>query len=406
LRAIEKLNSMPNLKTEFAGLSLKNPLMIGSCSMTSTAEAIEALVAAGAGSIVTKTISPEKRAGQSGFKAGRYATGWTCKADPRLNLEEAETLLRRLRQSTDVPLIVNVIGRSDNAAIWGETCQRLEAAGAHAIELDLNCHPDDGLNIDVPSNLHLFDDFSIGQDGPASGRVTAAVKAAVAIPVIAKMTLRAPDIIGVAKACEAAGADAISGVNMLGGIGGLDVENDGAGCFAGFDLLETGPLLGPELVGLGRKYTALIGKAVRSPYISGSGVMTWQHVVERIMLGAQAVQVVSALYYEGPAVIGRWLDLIEKYLERKGHSDIAEIRGTALDRFVERNNSSYVRSVARVADAAKWAEIGEDVYAKTAIACSCIQKHGTHVTLDESRCVGCALPQFHAPDAVRMVAAD
>ena len=128
---------MTRLSSTFAGLTFKNPLMVGSCSLTADAESIETLVRAGAGSIVTKTISPETRAGQSGFKAGRYATGWTCKADPRVSLPQAEALLKRLRQSTDVPLIVNVIGRSDNAQVWGETCQRLEAAGLEAEQIDL-----------------------------------------------------------------------------------------------------------------------------------------------------------------------------------------------------------------------------------------------------------------------------
>ncbi|CDP51282.1 Dihydroorotate dehydrogenase, catalytic subunit [Devosia sp. DBB001] len=396
---------MTRLSSTFAGLTFKNPLMVGSCSLTADADSIETLVRAGAGSIVTKTISPEIRAGQSGFKAGRYATGWTCKADPRVSLPQAEALLKRLRQSTDVPLIVNVIGRSDNAQVWGETCQRLEAAGAHAIELDLNCHPDDGLVLDVPKNLSLFDDFSIGQEPAASARVTKAVKAAVSIPVIAKMTLRAPDIVGVAVACEAAGADAISGVNMLGAIGGLDVENGGAGCFAGFDDLETGPLLGPELSGLGRKYTALIGKATRTPYISGSGVMTWQHVIERILLGAYSVQVVSALYFDGPDVIGRWLNQIEQYLDRHNHADINQIRGTALARFRERNSAAYVPQVPSITDPARWAEVSGEVYEKSAIACKCISREGAQVSFEAHKCVGCALPAFHAPDAVAMVPA-
>lgn len=396
---------MPVLSTAFAGLSFKNPLMVGSCSLTADADAIETLVKAGAGSIVTKTISPEIRAGQSGFKAGRYATGWTCKADPRVSLPQAEEMLRRLRQSTDVPLIANVIGRSDNAQVWGETCQRLEAAGAHAIELDLNCHPDDGLVLDIPSNLSLFDDFSVGQEPAASARVTKAVKDAVAIPVIAKMTLRAPDIVGVARACREAGADAISGVNMLGAIGGLDIENGGSGCFAGFDDIETGPLLGPELTGLGRKYTALIAKLVDAPYVSGSGVMTWQHLVERILLGAAAVQVVSAIYYEGPSSIARWLDEVERYMERRGYNSIDEMRGASLAKFRQRNSSAYVRQVPEIRDAAKWAEVSAEVYEKSSIACKCITVSGSKVGFETDRCVGCALPAFHAPDAVAMVPA-
>jgi hypothetical protein len=140
--------------------------------------------------------------------------------------------------------------------------------------------------------------------------------------------------------------------------------------------------------------------------MSGSGVMTWQQAVERILLGASAVQVVSALYYEGPDLIGRWLGQIENWLDRRGHADLAQVRGTALERFSGRNSSTYTRSVPRVVDAARWAEVGPAVYAKSSIACKCIEKHDHVVSFDTSRCVGCALPQFHAPDAVAMVPAE
>jgi dihydroorotate dehydrogenase len=388
-----------DLSVEVAGLRFPNPLIVGSCSLTSRPEQIEALAEAGAGGIITKTISPDVNLHAPRFQAGRYASGWTCAADPRVTMDDAEALFRRVRRSVKVPVIANVIGRADDAAIWGDACCRLEQAGADAIELDLNCHPE-GVAIDVPPELSFLDIYSIGQDAKATARVVAAVKSAVKIPVIAKMTLRAPNVLAVAKASEAAGADIISGMNALPGVPGLDVERGGMSCLDGFEKFEISPILGPELSALGRKWTGLFGKALTAPYISGSGVMRWQDAVERMMLGAHAVSVVSALYYEGPGILRRWRDEISALLARRGHTAISEMRGVALERFMERGQRVEHRVVARVVDPGKWAPVSADIYNRLKLECACIRPDGR---FDESACKGCALPSFQAPQAVAMV---
>jgi dihydroorotate dehydrogenase len=390
---------MVDLSVEIAGVKFPNPFIVGSCSFTSRPEQIEALAEAGAGGIITKTISPDVNAHAPRFQAGRYASGWTCAADPRVTMEQAEALFQRTRRSVKVPVIANVIGRSDSAEVWGDACRRLEKAGADMIELDLNCHPESS-HVDVPKELAFHDIYSIGQDPKASARVTAAVKSAVKIPVIAKMTLRAPNILAVALACEAAGADVISGMNAMPGVPGLDIERDGGSCLDGFDNFEISPILGPELSGMGRKWTTLLCKALKTPYMSGSGVMRWQDAVERIMLGANSFAVCSALYYEGPGVIRHWLAKIEALLARKGRSSIADIQGIALKKFLERGSRVSHRTVARVVDSAKWAPISGEIYENLAVHCACIRPDGS---FDEASCKACALPAFQAPQAVAMV---
>src|SRR5262249_10660362 len=147
---------MVDMSVEIAGVKFPNPLIVGSCSLTSTAEQIEALVEAGAGGIITKTISPDVKPHAPRFQAGRYAPGWTCSADPRVTMEQAEALFRRTRRAVKVPVIANVIGRGDDGAVWGDACRRLEQAGADMIELDLNCHPEGGV-VGVPKELGFHD---------------------------------------------------------------------------------------------------------------------------------------------------------------------------------------------------------------------------------------------------------
>lgn len=390
---------MPDLSVEIAGVKFPNPLIVGSCSYTRQADQIEALAAAGAGGIITKTISPVANARAPRFQAGRFASSWTCAADPRVTMAEADALFARVRKSVRVPVIANVIGRADSAEVWGETCARLERAGADMIELDLNCHPEDS-PFDIPPEFGFHDYFSVGQDPKSTARVVAGVKAAVKIPVIAKMTLRAPNVLAVARASEAAGADIVSGMNALSGVQGVDVERGGVSCLEGFEKFETSPILGPELSGLGRKWTAVLCKGLKVPYLSGSGVMTWRDVAERIMFGAAAVAVVSAIYYEGPGVIAAWLKDITALMERRGLATVADMRGLALNRYGDRGERRENRTVARVVDPAKWAPVAAETYKRVSLGCACIRPDGRFA---EAACTGCALPAFQAPQAVKMV---
>jgi dihydroorotate dehydrogenase (NAD+) catalytic subunit len=397
---------LSDLSVDIAGVHFPNPILVGSCSLTSDLGKIKRLVEAGAGGIFTKTISPDPLPGPPRhFRTGLTDGSLAVSADARMTLDEGVELIGLARESVDVPIIANVIGRSDDPDVWGGTCARLAGAGAHMIELDLNCHPEGGTEEHLVRHpdLAAYEGLSIGQDAVMTARVVRAVRAAVDVPVVSKMTLRAPDMLAVAAASAAAGADVISGVNALHGMPAVDIERAGLPLLAGFDGYALSPICGPALNILGLKWTALLSKFVAAPYISGSGVSTAEEVVERIMLGASAVAVCSVMYLKGVGVVAELVDGLREFMEAHGYEDLGAMRGLATSRLEPRAGVFGAPVVARVGDPTLWAAVAEDVYRKVELECSCIVRDDAGVGFDESRCTGCALPFVHAPSgAVEM----
>jgi dihydropyrimidine dehydrogenase (NAD+) subunit PreA len=398
---------LADLSVDIAGVGFPNPVLVGSCSLTSDLGKITRLVEAGAGGIFTKTISPDPLPGPPRhFRTGLADGSLAVSADARMTLEEGVQLISRAREAVDVPIIANVIGRSDDPVVWAQTCTRLAAAGAHMIELDLNCHPEGTAEEDFVRHpdLAAYEGLSIGQDAGATARVVRAVQSAVDIPVVSKMTLRAPDMLAVAAASKAAGAEVISGVNALHGMPAVDIERAGQPLLAGFDGYALSPICGPALNVLGLKWTALISKFVDAPYISGSGVSSAEDVVERIMLGASAVAVCSAMYLNGLGVVTQLVNGLSEFMEAHGYRDLSDMRGLAIARLEPRASVFGAPVVARVADPTLWATVAEDIYRKVELECSCIVRDVAGIGFNESRCTGCALPFVHAPSgAVEMV---
>lgn len=218
------------------------------------------------------------------------------------------------------------------------------------------------------------------------------------IPVLAKLTQRAPDLVGVAQACKANGADAISGINAQRALPGVDITRGGRPIYLGMDTQALSAVSGPELNSISLKYTAILSKTVDLPLISGGGVMTWQHAVERLMLGGRAVGLCSAVYMNGLQAVSDCVTGLESYLDEYGYSDCNEIRGCALRYFVERGEQVVVRPLkARIADEQKCHECDGICLKKTAPECLALSRDGDRIVLDEKACTGCCLCYWHCP---------
>ena len=392
---------MTNLAVEIAGVRFPNPVVVNSSSLTKDMRRLRALAEAGAGGIITKTISPDPMKGTgSGFRAAFWEEGWGVAGDARLTMEQGCELIAAARRELDIPIIADLIGRSDDAGIWGESARRLEQADAHMIELDLNGHPEGGLKLDVPESFGHFDVYSIGQEPAATARVVRAVCDAVSIPVVSKMTLRAPDILGVARASAEAGAHVITGVNALQGIRGIDIERGGRPVLPGFDTHSLGPICGPELYHLGLRWTMLLVTGVDRPYISGSGIMNARNAIERIMLGAAATAICSSIYYRGYGAVTETVEGIRAFMQRNGYDTIEDFRGKALEFIAPRGSGDWTPTRPFVVDENAWREVGVDVFRRAEVECACIRCDGDTVSFDPDECRGCGLPKFLAPHGV------
>jgi len=163
---------------------------------------------------------------------------------------------------------------------------------------------------------HVF-----GCDPEVSGEVTRAVRSATDLPVIVKLSPNVSDIAEIARACEAAGADALSLINTLMGMS-IDVERR-------IPHLRnvTGGLSGPVVKPVALRMVWSTVKAVSIPVIGIGGIMETDDALEFLIAGAKAVQVGTANFVN-PRVTMDIVEGIEAYLARHGIGDVNELIGS------------------------------------------------------------------------------
>ena len=312
-----------DLNVNFAGIDLSNPLIIGSSSLTNSFWKLKELERAGVGAIVTKLVSdaPMPRHHVYDVKAVLMPYGWCVLGDRRMTMEAGVKLIRRAKKELSIPIIANFVGEGADTKSWVRNASKLSDAGADMVELDLHAGVD---SRDVVSKW-------IGLYPELTGEAVKAIKEEVDVPVMVKL-LGQTDFLGVLRACEGAGVDAFSGINAMPGIVAPDIWS-GSPIYPGVSKQHiSGSYMGPALDPMAIRFTALLALATRKPIISGGGISTWENVVERLMLGAVAVQIVSIVYLKGITVIGEFLNGLRAYLEKQGYNKIEDVIGKGLEK--------------------------------------------------------------------------
>jgi dihydroorotate dehydrogenase (NAD+) catalytic subunit len=209
-----------------------------------------------------------------------------------------------------VPVIVNVAGESIEDYV--EVVRRLDSVpGVAGIELNISC-PNVGKG-----------GLQFAVDREAAGAVTAAVRAATELPLMVKLSPNVADVRAIAKAIEAAGADAISAINTLSGMA--------------VDRVRQRPLLGNTYGGLSGpaiKPVALrvvyeVAQTVRIPIVAVGGVSGLDDVLDFLLAGASAVQVGTALFAD-PTLPVRLIDELAAWCGAQGLASHRELIGRAL----------------------------------------------------------------------------
>ena len=217
--------------------------------------------------------------------------------------------LPKLRKVFHKPVIANVSGFSIEE--YAAVCARLGAVDQVGwLEVNVSC-----------PNVH-GGGMSFGTDPTAAAEVVRAVKKVTAKPVIIKLTPNVTDIVPVARACEEAGADAISLINTV-----LAMRID---LRTRKPILAnvTGGLSGPAIFPLALRMVWQVSQAVSVPVIGLGGVSSAEDVVEMMLAGATAVQVGAANLLD-PFACLRIIDNLPAVLDRLGADHITEIIGGA-----------------------------------------------------------------------------
>jgi dihydroorotate dehydrogenase (NAD+) catalytic subunit len=208
-----------------------------------------------------------------------------------------------------VPVIVNVAGYSVDDYVFVVEALA-QTPGVVAFELNISCP-------NVKGGM-LF-----GFDPVLAGDVTRAVRETTDLPIIVKLTPNAPDVVAVARACEEAGADALTAINTVLGMR-IDVAKRRP-------VLGTrsGGLSGPAIRPIAVHITYQVAQAVSIPIIGAGGVTDAHDALEFLMAGASAVQVGTATFADPLAPL-RVIEGLAAFVREQNLSSIRDIIGAAL----------------------------------------------------------------------------
>ncbi|HEX5497651.1 MAG TPA: hypothetical protein VFX03_00430, partial [Thermomicrobiales bacterium] len=165
--------------------------------------------------------------------------------------------------------------------------------------------------------------YCFGWDPDMSADVTRAVRAATTLPLIVKLSPGAVDVVAVAEAVEAAGADAVSLINTLVGMS-IDVHRRRPTLGN-----ATGGLSGPAIRPIAVRMAYQVAASVRVPVIGMGGIMGLDDMLEFMMAGASAVQIGTGIFVD-PGLPIRLIDELQAWMTRHGVRRLDEIVGAAL----------------------------------------------------------------------------
>lgn len=256
------------------------------------------------------------------------------------SLREGLDLIEGLKCSgLEVPVIANVVGPGFDPEGWARLARKLEMAGADLLELNFSCpmsgrtgqlggayvRPEDVDVVGLPADVSVL----IGQSERACSEIVKAVKAAVSVPVVGKMTPEVgyPHFLKVAQAMVEAGADGVTAINAPVSIAPPDIYGGGRPRFVGVSQYAFGGAYGPWDRFLAYKFIAALARYVRTDISGVGGNVEPEHAVEFIMLGAKTVQISSGVIWRGRRLVGRTIRFLEHFLTEHGYRCVEEIVG-------------------------------------------------------------------------------
>jgi dihydropyrimidine dehydrogenase (NAD+) subunit PreA len=388
---------MADLKIEFAGIRSPNPFWLASAPPTNSGGQIHRAFEAGWGGAVWKTIGAPVLNVSNRYGAWHYG-GQKMLAINNVELISDRPLEVNLREMAEVKrawpdraVIASAMVESKPEA-WRGIVRRIEDTGVDGIELNYGC----------PHGMSERGMGSaVGQVPEYCEQITGWVKDSCRIPVIVKLTPNITNIVYPARAAVAARADAISLINTLNSIVGVDLDTlevtpsigkkSGHGGFAG---PAVKPIALHMLSALG---TDEVVAGARIPISGMGGISNWQDAAEFLLLGASSLQVCTAVMHYGFRVIEDLCDGLSNWMDAKGFQTVAEIVGKSLPHISDFANFDLSFSAVARIDASKCIKCNLCYVACNDAAHQCIDLVGgeggerPQPRVREEDCVGCRL---------------
>jgi len=304
---IEYCCLMEKLAIPFAGLTLKNPLIVSSSGLTDRVEKVKRWEEAGVAAVVLKSIFEEEiLAAVETMETGGHAE----EADylqfyfREHRLADYLSLLHGCKAACSIPVIASI--NCYRMAEWTDFARQIEEAGADALELNVMA---------INSELH----YTYGSFERLHLDIFRSVKNEVKIPVIVKLGSRFTNCIPLVDQLHAQGAAAVVLFNRMASPD-LDIDS--------FQYTH-GEVLGhPSDLAEVLRWVALVsGRLPRVDLGASGGVADGRALIKVLLAGASAAEVCTAFYRGGTGQVAAMLDELVRWMEREGYGSIAEFRG-------------------------------------------------------------------------------
>ena len=401
-----------SLSTKFCGIEIPNPFLLSSAPPTGTGGMIKEAFRAGWGGAVTKTLGLDKdlipnvtpRLSSLSFP------GKTDEPKKLYGLENIELITDKkldvwlgeiesvAKEFPDRVLIASIMAGGNDKKSWQDLAKSCEEAGAKMLELNFSCPhgmPEKGMG------------SAIGQNPDICRTVTGWVKEVCPIPIMPKMTPNITDITLPALASIEAGADAISAINTVRAVIGVNLKTlNPLPDIGGYT--TPGGYSGPAIKPIGLKAVSSLYNSIKVPISGIGGIENWRDAVEYFLLGAGTVQLCTAVMFRGFGIIEELTDGLTGFMEENNFSCISDIIGISAKKITDHVELS--RDIKRISS----------INRETCVKCdlcyiSCRDAGYQAITVGEDRipvidkeeCTGCSLCQQVCPvwDCVQLVPA-
>lgn len=299
---------MATLETTFAGLKLKNPIIISSSGLTDSATKNQKLCEAGAGAIVLKSLFEEQIMREADWlgdpnmypEGSDYLVGYVREH----KIGEYITLIKESKKVCNIPIIASINCYQD--ADWIEFATKIEEAGADALEINILA-----LQTDINYVYGSFEQRHID--------ILSHIKKMVKIPVIMKLGDNLTNPIALIDQLYANGAAAVVMFNRF---YQPDINIEKMTQISG-NVFSNESNLANVLRWIG----IASANVKKMDYAASGGIHSPEGVVKAILAGASAVEICSVLYQSSYFIIEEYLRFLNLWMDRKGMETINQFKG-------------------------------------------------------------------------------
>jgi dihydropyrimidine dehydrogenase (NAD+) subunit PreA len=387
-----------DLLVNFAGIELKNPLVVASSDNVRDIRQVKKAEEHGASAIILKAILPpdsiELQSVLRVFVDAKGQTIYGTAGASRLSYSQGVELVKAAKKETRIRIGVNIpFLRFEDRELIADAAKSVADAGADFIEINFKPQVSTYLRMMEkvkeiktgtwkefePVGEHMRDLLMQISEG------TRMIKQTVDIPVITKLIPDGVDVLPQALAAEKAGADAIDAIGSLSGAYKVDIYDGGKTKIPGARTAVF-QLSGAMMKPYSQNAVARISKALGIPVMGTGGLMTWTDVIEMIMFGATTVSFCALLMIDGFEALTKIEKRLRKYMEQQGYNRIDDFRGAALKYVAPSMVACEVIPCVAKIDKDKCTGCGKCI--KPA-HCLAISMENEKAVVNEAECLGC-----------------